>query len=156
MIEVHILPYFESKPMNAITPSDIIQWQNAMREKGYAQTYLRMVQNQLTALFTHASNIYNLANNPCKKVKKMGKSDADKLDFWTKEEYDRFISGIEEGSRYYPKKDRLSLRTCILRLSDSRYDELMDEIGDVIEKYQGLNEGGKERNLSIISAPVDA
>ena len=101
MIEAHILPYFESKPMNAITPSDIIQWQNAMREKGYAQTYLRMVQNQLTALFTHASNIYNLANNPCKKVKKMGKSDADKLDFWTKEEYDRFISGIEEGSRYY-------------------------------------------------------
>lgn len=83
MMEAHILPYFESKPMNAITPSDIIQWQNAMREKGYAQTYLRMVQNQLTALFTHASNIYNLANNPCKKVKKMGKSDADKLDFWT-------------------------------------------------------------------------
>ena len=54
-----------------------------------------------------------------------------------------------------PKKDRLSLRTCILKLSDSRYDELMDEIGDVIEKYQVLNEGGKERNLSIISAPVD-
>ena len=55
----------------------------------------------MTALFTHASNIYNLANNPCKKVKKMGKSDADKLDFWTKEEYDRFIAGIEKGSRYY-------------------------------------------------------
>lgn len=54
-----------------------------------------------------------------------------------------------------PKKDRLSLRTCILRLSDSRYDDLIDEIGDVIEKYQVLNEGGKERNLSIISAPVD-
>ena len=54
-----------------------------------------------------------------------------------------------------PKKDRLSLRTCILRLSDSRYDELMDEIGKVIEKYQMMNEGGKERNLSIISAPVD-
>jgi hypothetical protein len=79
MIEVHILPYFENKPMNAITPSDIIQWQNAIREKDYAPTYLRMVQNQLTALFTHASNIYNLANNPCKKVKKMGKSDADTL-----------------------------------------------------------------------------
>ena len=101
MINSHILPYFENKKMNEITPADIIQWQNVMREKGYAQTYLRMVQNQITALFTHASNIYNLANNPCKKVKKMGKSDADKLDFWTKEEYDQFISGIEKGSRYY-------------------------------------------------------
>ena len=71
MIEAHILPYFENKKMNEITPSDIIQWQNAMREKGYAQTYLRMVQNQITALFTHASSIYNLSNNPCKRVKKI-------------------------------------------------------------------------------------
>ncbi len=101
MIDVHILPYFESKPMNSITPSDIIQWQNIMREKGFAPTYLRMIQNQITALFTHASNIYNLANNPCKKVKKMGKSDADKIDFWTKEEYDKFIETFEVGSRYY-------------------------------------------------------
>lgn len=101
MIEAHILPYFENKKMNEITPSDIIQWQNTMREKGYAQTYLRMVQNQITALFTHASSIYNLSNNPCKRVKKMGKPDADKLDFWTKEEYDKFISSIEAGSRYY-------------------------------------------------------
>lgn len=101
MIEAHILPYFENKPMNSITPSDIIQWQNAMREKGFAQTYLRMIQNQITALFTHASNIYNLANNPCKKVKKMGKADADKIDFWTKEEYDKFIATFEVGSRYY-------------------------------------------------------
>ena len=43
----------------------------------------------------------------------------------------------------------------MLRLSDSRYDELMDEIGTVIEKYQMMNEGGRERNISIISAPVD-
>lgn len=100
MIEAHVLPYFENKPMNSITPSDIIQWQNEIRAKGFSQTYLRMIQNQITALFTHASNIYNLANNPCKRVKRMGKADADKLEFWTKEEYDRFISGIEVGSRY--------------------------------------------------------
>lgn len=101
MIEAHILPYFKDRPMNSITPSDIIQWQNEMRTKGFAQTYLRMIQNQITALFNHASNIYGLGNNPCKKVKKMGKADADKLDFWTKDEYDKFISGMEEGGRYY-------------------------------------------------------
>lgn len=101
MIEAHILPYFKDRPMNSITPSDIIQWQNEMRTKGFAQTYLRMIQNQITALFNHASNIYGLGNNPCKKVKKMGKADADKLDFWTKDEYDKFISGMKEGDRYY-------------------------------------------------------
>lgn len=101
MIEAHVLPYFRDKPMNSITPSDIIQWQNAIREKGYAETYLRMIQNQITALFTHAGSIYNLSNNPCKKVKKMGKPDADKLDFWTKEEYDRFIATIPKDTKYY-------------------------------------------------------
>lgn len=101
LIKTHILPYFGNRNMNEITPAHIIQWQHVMREKGYAQTYLRMMQNQMTALFTHASNIYDLSENPCKKVKKMGKSVADKLDFWTKEEYDRFISTIETGSRYY-------------------------------------------------------
>lgn len=101
MMEAHILPYFQDKRMNEITPAHIIQWQHVMREKGYAQTYLRMMQNQITALFTHASNIYNLPDNPCKKVKKMGKPVADKLDFWTKEEYDRFISTMDAGSRYY-------------------------------------------------------
>lgn len=60
-----------------------------------------------------------------------------------------------ENDAVHPKDDRLSLRTCVLRLSDNRYDELMDEIGTVIEKYQMMNEGGRERNLSIISAPVD-
>ena len=43
MIEAHIIPYFQYERMNEITPADIIQWQNLMREKGYAQTYLRAV-----------------------------------------------------------------------------------------------------------------
>lgn len=87
--------------MNEIKAADIIMWQNKMREKGFSPTYLRMIQNQLTALFTHASNVYGLTNNPCKRVKKMGKPDADKLNFWTKEEYDSFIATIDEKDRYY-------------------------------------------------------
>ena len=115
MIEAHVLPYFANKRMNEITPSDIIQWQNEMRAKGYSQTYLRMVQNQITALFTHACNIYNLGNNPCKKVKKMGKADADKLNFWTKAEYDSFIRGIDKESRYFVIFEILFWTGCKLR-----------------------------------------
>jgi len=81
MMEAHILPYFGNKSLNEISAADIINWQNIIREKQYAPTYMRMLQNQMTALFTHAQRIYNLTNNPCKKVKKMGKADADKLEF---------------------------------------------------------------------------
>ena len=76
-IEAHIIPYFGNRKMNEVTPADVIQWQNIIQEKKYSKTYERMIQNQLTALFNHAQKIYNLSNNPCKKVKKIGKSDAD-------------------------------------------------------------------------------
>lgn len=101
MIDSHVIPYFGKKKMNEITPSEIIQWQNMMREKGFAPTCLRMLQNQLTALFTHTSTIYSLTNNPCKKVKKMGILNAKELNFWTKEEYDKFIATIDTKDRYY-------------------------------------------------------
>lgn len=101
MIEAHIIPYLGSKRMNEIEPKDIIQWQKEIRGKGFSESYQRMIQNQITALFTHACKIYNLRDNPCKKVKKMGKSDARQLDFWTKEEYDKFIDSYERGSRLY-------------------------------------------------------
>lgn len=71
MMEQHIIPYFGERRMNEITAAQILQWQTEMSEKGYSETYLRMIQNQLTALFTHASRVYDLKNNPCKKVKKM-------------------------------------------------------------------------------------
>lgn len=101
MMERHIIPYLGQKKMNDITPSDVIKWQSILREKNYKPTYLRMINNQLVALFTHAHNIYSLENNPCKKVKKMGKSDANKLSFWTKEEFDLFMETVDERDRYY-------------------------------------------------------
>ena len=101
MMEQHIIPYFGEQMLSEITASQIIQWQNEMQTKGFSESYLRMIQNQLTSLFTHASRIYDLHTNPCKKVKRMGNSDSRSLDFWTTEEYQRFIQTIEPGTRYY-------------------------------------------------------
>lgn len=101
MMEQHIIPYFGGQMMSEITASQIIQWQNEMQTKGFSEAYLRMIQNQLTSLFTHASRIYDLHLNPCKKVKRMGNSDSRSLNFWTTGEYQKFIQTMEQGSRYY-------------------------------------------------------
>ena len=76
MMDQHIIPYFGDKKMSEISASQIIQWQNEMQTKGFSEAYLRMIQNQLTCLFSHASRIYDLSVNPCKKVKRMGNSDS--------------------------------------------------------------------------------
>ena len=70
MIERHILPYFEQKSMNEITPADIIQWQNKMRDAGYSQTYLRMLQNQMTALLRMLPTFTILLTIPVKRLRK--------------------------------------------------------------------------------------
>lgn len=55
----------------------------------------------MTAIFSHAQNIYGLFDNPCKKVKRMGKTANKKMEFWTLDEYREFMKGIELGSRYH-------------------------------------------------------
>ena len=147
MIYKHIVPYFGTRKMNEITPADVIQWQNTIQEKGYSKTYERMIQNQLNALFNHAQKIYNLKENPCKKVKKMGKSDANKLEFWTKAEYDRFIAGIEPGSEDY-------LIFEILFWTGIREGDDDDKIRlnqRKPSKYKGLRRFGPEKNLQRIN-----
>ena len=101
LIETKIIPTFGEKKMNEITAVDIIKWQNALLNQEYSPTYLRMIQNQITAIFNHAERFYDLKNNPCKKVDKMGRTNAKELNFWTKEEFDIFIQGFEEGEELY-------------------------------------------------------
>lgn len=101
MLERHVLPFFENRKVDEITPSDILQWQNMMKEQHYSETYLRMIQNQVSSIFNHAQKIYGLKDNPCSRVEKIGKSDAEHIDFWTKEEYDRFLSVVNKSDKYY-------------------------------------------------------
>lgn len=106
-IKAQLLPYFQDKPMSSITPADILQWQNVVRAKGYSDDYLKTIQNQMTSIFTHAQNIYNLGSNPCKKVKRMGRTARKKMEFWTLDEFKQFMEGIEPGTRYYVLFDLL-------------------------------------------------
>ena len=147
MLERHVIPYLGKRRMDEITPSDVINWQKLMREKGYKPTYLRMVNNQLVALFTHAHNIYNLENSPCKKVKKMGKSDADKLSFWTKQDFDLFMATVDKRDRYY-------LIFMILFWTGCREGDDDDKIRlnqRKPSKYKGLSRFGLEKNLQRIN-----
>ena len=78
-----------------------MQWQNELLSqrdddgKGYSQTYLRTIQNQLNAIFNHAVKYYDLPKNPCLVNKKMGKSNAKEMLFWTKDEYLRFAEEMK-------------------------------------------------------------
>lgn len=101
MIDRHVTPFFTGKPINSITTKDILDWQNEILAKGYEPTYNRMLQNQISSLFNHAVRFYGLRDNPCSRAKRIGRSNAKELTFWTKEEYAQFIKTFEPGTIYY-------------------------------------------------------
>ena len=102
IIDKHIRPYFKELSLSEITSTHILQWQNELLTqrdddgKGYSPTYLRTINNQLTAIFNHAVNYYDLPKNPCKAFKKIGKKSNKEMLFWTKEEYLKFSEAIQD------------------------------------------------------------
>lgn len=94
IVELKILPYFGNKRVNDITAADIRQWQNELIKMGYSPTYLKTINNQLSAIFNYAVRYYDLKSNPCEKAGSMGKSKAEEMDFWTGEEFRKFIDSV--------------------------------------------------------------
>ena len=96
IIDLKIIPYFKKKNMNEIKTSDIRAWQNALMKKGYSETYLKTVNNQLAAIFNYAVRYYDLKDNPCRKAGSIGKSHAGEKEFWTKQEFKQFLVTVED------------------------------------------------------------
>ncbi len=101
LIEQKISPFFDRMPLNEIKATDIRRWQNFMtsyRDKNgeaYSPTYLKTINNQLTAIFNYAVRYYGLSENPCSKAGSIGKKNAEEMLFWTKEEFLLFIKAFE-------------------------------------------------------------
>ena len=94
VFDLKVTPYFKHKKMCEIQTSDIRAWQNELIKMGYSPTYLKTINNQLSAIFNYAVRYYDLKSNPCAKAGSMGKSKAEEMDFWTGEEFRRFIDSV--------------------------------------------------------------
>ena len=85
----------------------MIAWQNELMayrdEKGkpYSADYLRTIHAQLTAIFNHAVNFYNLPYNPARRAGTIGSEAVKEMDFWTKEEYLKFSEAMMDKPRSY-------------------------------------------------------
>lgn len=66
---------------------------NYRDEKGrpYSDTYLRSVNNQLSVILNYATVYYHIPSNPCKRVGLLWKSNAEAMQIWTLDEFERFI-----------------------------------------------------------------
>lgn len=147
LIYNRIMPFFEKLSISDITPVHIRKWQNELLKSDYSQTYLKTINNQIVAIFNYATKYYNLDSNPAHIAGTIGKKDADKMEFWTIEEFKTFID--------YETKEEPKLALNILFWSGIRLGELLaltpndiyDNLIDINKSYIRLN------NEDIISEP---
>ena len=93
VINTKVLPFFKDMQISSIEPATIRRWQNELLsdKRGYSQTYLKTVNNQVSAIFNYAMKYYKLQSNPARIAGSMGKKNADKVNFWTVDEFNQFI-----------------------------------------------------------------
>ena len=107
IIRTKIEPFFGRMRMEDIRSIDIIHWQNRLMDakrangEAYSPTYLRTINNQVTAIFNHAARYYGLYPNPAVKTIKIGAKEAGEMLFWTKDEYLRFSEAMLEKPMSY-------------------------------------------------------
>lgn len=118
VFDLKVTPYFKKKKMCEIKISDIRAWQNELIKQGYAPTYLKSINNQLAALFNYAVRYYDLNDNPCRKAGSIGKSKADDMEFWTKQEFKQFLPSMD-------KKPEARMAFMLLYWTGMRIGELL-------------------------------
>lgn len=98
LVNANITPYFENYSICDITPNHIRNWQNEMISKGFSNTYLNTMHNQLSAIFNFARKFYNLNSNPAQAAGSIGKTKAREMLFWTHDEFKKFIEKVDEDT----------------------------------------------------------
>lgn len=106
-IDNWLLPFFGDRPVNQITAAEIRQWQIQIKEektqagKPLAAGYLQNIFIELSGIFNYAVRLYGLPSNPCRVAGNMIGKKNKSINFWTKEEFDKFISTFSQEDPYY-------------------------------------------------------
>ena len=96
IFDTKILPSFKTLPINKIQAAHVRKWQAELITKGYAPTYLKSINNQLSAVFNYAARYYKLPENPVRLAGSIGRKKADEMEIWTLDEFKQFISVVDK------------------------------------------------------------
>lgn len=94
----HILPYFKDYKLNKITNSVYLKWQIEIEKKGFKHKYNSSLHGAMVNILNYAIKFYGLKDNVAtltgnfKRKTELKKN----VDFWTIEEYQKFISKVND------------------------------------------------------------
>lgn len=105
IIDKKLLPFFKDLQVNEITPAHVRKWQADLLSREKSQTYIKTINNQLSAIFNYAVRYYNLSENPVRVAGSVGRKKAAEMKFWTVEQFNAFIDHVPK----FPARVGLSI-----------------------------------------------
>jgi len=164
IFNTHTLPFFNTMSINTINPRTIRFWQNRLLSENphISESYKRMIHSQLSAFFNYLVKFYGLAQNPCKLAGPIGAKKYPRMQFWTKSEFDQFISSFEKTNPYHTIYNILfytGIRVgelLALTLNDINFDKetmMISKSYTRIEKVDYINRPKTPRSNREIALP---
>ena len=93
----HILPFFKDFKVKNIRVSNYLEWQNHILNKGYSFPYCSSLHRAMVNILNFACNFYDIKENIAHKVGNFSsKNYIRKVNFWTYEEFNIFISYVND------------------------------------------------------------
>ncbi len=136
VINNKLVPYFGKTRVCDIDPRKIRLWQNELIKQkgpsgdGYAETYLRSIHAEMSAIMNYAVRYYSLEKNPCLAAGTIGKGNAEEMTIWSREQF-------EEAMQYEKRRShRIALYT--LFYTGMRGGELLALTPEDIPKDQKI------------------
>lgn len=89
------LQYFDKMKLSAISAPQVKKWQNSLFQEGLSNNYVRTVHQIFQQVLDLAVKLGMLPSNVAKVVGNV-KKDRPKVDFWTVEEFEKFIATFDK------------------------------------------------------------
>lgn len=96
--ENHILPYFKDYNVEDINSRVYVTWMNEIDKKDLAFSSKENIRSSISSMLDYAMEYYDLESNIVKRIGRFnkGKKKTKPADFWTLEEFETFISFVDE------------------------------------------------------------
>lgn len=96
--KLHILPYFGHIKVVDITHSVYLNWMSEIEQLKFKYSYKSSLHGYMVSILNYAIKFYGLKENIASKFGNFNKlkSEHTKIDFWTYEEFEKFISVVDD------------------------------------------------------------
>lgn len=102
MLNTVILPYFGDTKLQSLTPQVLYEWQdklwntpNPRTGEFYSYSHLSNIRTVFSAFLSWAEDRYQISNNLRKVKKPKRRIQKTPMQFWTREEFDKFIAVVD-------------------------------------------------------------